>query len=214
MHHVHGIINTFNCALWAGAECEMFDQKFNAGLVWERLLREEDPVSVFMAVPTVYNSLTRHLNDGKVDKTREEIRRIFSSQYRLMVSGSAALPETQMASWFDISGQILLERFGMTEIGMGLSNPYHPVTSRQAGHVGSPLPGVEATMCDLDTGAIFNDTDRQGELLIKSKGMFDRYLNKPEATAECFTEDGWFRTGDCVAKNAETGAYKILGRLS
>ena len=82
----------------------MFDEKFNAGKVWERLLREEDAISLFMAVPTVYNSLTRHLNDGKVDKSRDEIRRIFSQQYRLMVSGSAALPETQMASWFDISG--------------------------------------------------------------------------------------------------------------
>ena len=63
-------------------------------------------------------------------------------KYRLMVSGSAALPVTQMDEWRDISGQTLLERFGMTELGMALSNPYEPIEQRLAGHVGKPLPGV------------------------------------------------------------------------
>jgi len=71
MHHVHGIINVFNCSLWAGAECVMFDRpKFDSEAVWQALIRKEDPFTVFMAVPTIYNTLTRHLNEGNMDVTR------------------------------------------------------------------------------------------------------------------------------------------------
>jgi len=101
-----------------------------------------------------------------------------------MVSGSAALPETQFHEWEQISGQRLLERFGMTELGMALSNPYE-VEGRVPGSVGKVLPGVTAAL-QLENGTIDTHNDGQGELLIKSDAVFDRYLNKPEATAKEF----------------------------
>ena len=124
-----------------------------------------------------------------------------------------------MAKWKEISGQRLLERFGMTELIMALSNPYQPIEDRRPGRVGTPLPGVDAAILDLDdTQTILpSDTDKQGELLIRSASMFDRYLGKPEATAESFFTDPagqkWFSTGDCVTID-NTGSYKIEGRLS
>lgn len=130
-----------------------------------------------------------------------------------MVSGSAALPETQMEEWKEISGQKLLERFGMTEILMALSNPYRPIDGRLKGTVGKPLPGVSAALFQLEEEGLDSnkmtilppDSLEQGELLIKSTSMFDRYLNKPEATAKEFLTDKngqkWFKTGDCAQRD-------------
>ena len=131
----------------------MVKGKFDPHTVWMKLLRQNDPFTLFMAVPTVYALLTRHLLEGKLDQdfTSQQIREILSG-YRLMVSGSAALPEPQMKQWEEISGQHLLERFGMTEILMALSNPYKPISGRIAGRVGTELPGVEAAALDLETG--------------------------------------------------------------
>ena len=147
LHHVHGIVNVLNTSLWNGSTVEMLDGKFDAARTWQNLLREEDPFTVFMAVPTVYNNLAKYIKDGKLRDTHtdEEVKEILS-RYRLMVSGSAALPVTQMAEWRDISGQQLLERFGMTEILMALSNPYRPIEDRLKGCVGKPLPGVTAAL--------------------------------------------------------------------
>ena len=102
---------------------------------------------------------------------------------------------------------------------MALSNPYEPIEGRRPGRVGTELPGVTAAMLDLDDMQTLlpRETDKQGELLIRSTSMFDRYLGKPQATAESFFTDSdgqkWFRTGDCVTVD-ETGSYKIEGRLS
>lgn len=67
LHHVHGIINVLNCALWNGATCEMLEGKFDARRTWETLLREENPLSVFMAVPTVYANLAKFYSDGHLE---------------------------------------------------------------------------------------------------------------------------------------------------
>ena len=107
----------------------------------------------------------------------------------------------------------------MTEILMALSNPYSPISGRKAGRVGMELPGVQAAMLDLESGTDFlpKDTEKQGELLIRSSSMFDRYLGKPEATAESFFTDQaglkWFKTGDCTTID-DQGSYRIEGRLS
>lgn len=121
--------------------------KFNAEETWRLLMREADPVNVFMAVPTVYNNLVRHFDESgmSAEKVKERLGR-----YRLMISGSAALPAAQMQRWEQISGQRLLERFGMTETGFPLSNPYRPVSSRLPGRVGSPMPGASIALLDLD----------------------------------------------------------------
>jgi malonyl-CoA/methylmalonyl-CoA synthetase len=113
-----------------------------------------------------------------------------------------------MERWEQISGQRLLERFGMTETGFPLSNPYRPIEDRLPGHVGSPCPGAKAALID-DQGTLYLDQDPlpyedfQGELLVQTSAMFDRYLNRPEATSDAFiTKQGerWFKTGDSASK--------------
>ena len=134
MHHVHGLINVMNCALWSGATCELREH-FNPVETWEALLRpREDPdsLSLFMAVPTIYYSLIKYYQEKPLDpKTvRERL-----SKFRLMVAGSASLPGPTLEEWQAISGQRLLERYGMTEICMGISNPLK-VNERVQGHMG------------------------------------------------------------------------------
>lgn len=129
----------------------MQEGRFSAQRTWQALLREnQDRNNVFMAVPTVYANLARYYIDGGLeqDYSPQKIQELLSA-YRLMVSGSAALPVSQMDEWKHISGQTLLERFGMTETLMALSNPYLPVEKRLKGCVGSPLPGVEAALLTL-----------------------------------------------------------------
>ena len=123
MHHVHGIVNILNCSLYAGADCHMHNKKFNAKEVTSRLVEED--FTLFMAVPTIYSNLVAHIHsEAKQEEGYRSRVKDRLSKYRLMVSGSAALPETLFKEWETISGQRLLERFGMTELGMALSNSY------------------------------------------------------------------------------------------
>src|SRR5207244_4354494 len=124
-----------------------------------------------------------------------------------MVSGSAALPVPVLEKWQAISGQVLLERYGMTEIGMGLSNPLHGW--RVPGHVGTPLSGVEVPWVDETAKEVAPGTP--GEIEVRGPGVFREYWRKPEATQQAF-RDGWFRTGDVAV--LEEGRYRILGRSS
>lgn len=202
LHHVHGIINILSCALWSGACCE-FLPKFNASKVWDCFLKGQ--MNVFMAVPTIYYKLIAHWESLEVDQ-----RKVYSAAlhpFRLMVSGSAALPVSTLEKWRTISGHTLLERYGMTEIGMALSNPYEG--ERRPGHVGLPLPGVEMRLVDTENKPVAADTP--GEIQIKGPNVFLEYWQKPEATKAAFI-DGWFKTGDIAQYNE--GSYKILGRNS
>lgn len=145
MHHVHGIVNILNCSLWAGADCHLHTSRFNASEVMGRLVNED--FTVFMAVPTIYSNLTSYIKQISLqDPEYGNIVKKRFSQYRLMVSGSSALPETLFNEWHNFTGQRLLERFGMTELNMALSNPYTPVDLRTPGTVGMPLPGVSAAI--------------------------------------------------------------------
>jgi malonyl-CoA/methylmalonyl-CoA synthetase len=125
-----------------------------------------------------------------------------------MVCGSAALPVSVMEKWKHISGQVLLERYGMTEIGMAISNPYDG--ERKAGYVGLPLPGVAIKLVDENYHEVA--ADEPGEIIVKGANVFNEYWRKPEATAETFTSDGWFKTGDIAI--VEDGYYRIMGRNS
>jgi malonyl-CoA/methylmalonyl-CoA synthetase len=127
---------------------------------------------------------------------------------RLMVSGSAALPVPVLERWRELSGHTLLERYGMTEIGMGLSNPYRG--ERIPGSVGMPLPGVEVRLIGDDGSEVFGD--EPGEIQVKGPTVFLEYWDRPEDTDSAFTSDGWFRTGD--TGGVEQGRYRILGRSS
>jgi malonyl-CoA/methylmalonyl-CoA synthetase len=203
LHHVHGIVNVISCALWSGAICE-FIPEFSAEEIFR--LFEKGEINVFMAVPTVYFKLIAYWESLPEEKKSS----ITSSleKFRLMVCGSAALPVSVMEKWKLISKHTLLERYGMTEIGMAISNPYHG--DRRAGYVGLPLPGVEIKLADEQYNEV--KEGEPGEILVKGKNVFSEYWNKPEATAKEFTADGWFKTGDIAV--VENGYYRIMGRNS
>ena len=203
MHHVHGIINITSCALWTGACCE-FLPKFNTEKIFDIFC--EGKVNIFMAVPTIYFKLITQWNEFSINK-QEEVSN-YLSKFRFMVSGSAALPISVLNEWKQISGQTLLERYGMTEMGMAISNPYRG--ERKPGYIGQPLHGVEIRLADENDIPVAEET--QGEIQIKGANLFKEYWGKPKETKETFTEDGWFKTGDiAIFKN---GSYKILGRNS
>jgi malonyl-CoA/methylmalonyl-CoA synthetase len=124
-----------------------------------------------------------------------------------MVCGSSALPVSTLLRWKEISGHTLLERYGMTEIGMALSNPLHG--DRVPGSVGRPLPSVEVQLVDENGMTVPSGTP--GEIEVRGPGVFAEYWNKPEATHAAFRA-GWFRTGDTAT--IENGVYRILGRTS
>tara|TARA_B100000676_G_scaffold97175_1_gene97150 strand:- start:178 stop:873 length:696 start_codon:yes stop_codon:yes gene_type:complete len=125
-----------------------------------------------------------------------------------MISGSAALPVPTLESWEKITGHRLLERYGMTEIGMGLSNPLEG--ERRPGFVGGPLPGVEARL--VSEIEVEVPEGSAGTIQIRGPGVFKEYWRRPKETAEAFTSEGWFRTGDRAI--VEDGAWRILGRNS
>ena len=203
LHHVHGIVNVLGCALWSGAVCEM-PPGFDAEQVWERFAG--GGLTLFMAVPTIYRRLIAAWESADPDRQRRwsaGARRL-----RLMVSGSAALPDSTLERWREVSGHTLLERYGMTETGMILSTPLRG--RRLPGTVGAPLPGVAVRRAG-DDGSPVADPATPAEIEVRGPGVFAEYWRRPEATAEAF-HDGWFRTGDVAV--IEDGAYRLLGRKS
>jgi len=203
LHHIHGIINVMSCALWAGAVIEPF-ARFEMEPILQRIAA--GAYSVFMAVPTIYVKLIQQL-ESMTDEERDRVVAGFR-QMRLMISGSAALPASVHETWTSLTGQKLLERYGMTEIGMGLSNPYDG--ERRPGAVGQPLPKVEIRL-KSEQGAIATADAEPGEIQVRGPGVFLEYFNRPDATAVAF-DDGWFCTGDMAV--VEDGYYRIMGRLS
>ena len=189
LHHVHAIVNVLGCALAAGASCEILPQ-FDADRAWDRLASGE--ITVLSAVPTIYHRLIASYDAAPPAVQRA--RRDGSRRVRLMMSGSAALPVRTLERWREITGHTLLERYGMTELGMVLSNPLHG--DRRPGSVGTPLPGVEVRLVD-------------GELEVRGPGVFLEYWRRPQETRDAF-HDGWFRTGDVAV--LEDGSYRLLGR--
>ena len=202
LHHTHGLVNVTLCALANGARVEM-REGFDAEGCWRRL--EEGGLTLFMAVPTVYARLaaTWDAADHATRARRSEACR----QLRLMVSGSAALPVPLFSRWEELSGHRLLERYGMTEIGMALSNPLRG--DRVPGTVGSVLPGVRVRLVD-EEGEECSDGE-PGELSVSGPTLFREYHGRPEETAKSFA-GSWFLTGDVAVR--EHGAFRILGRAS
>ncbi len=210
LHHTHGIVNALCCPLYAGATVE-FAGGFDPAVTWQRLASGE--ISVFMAVPTIYAKLL-HAWDAAEGSTRRRWAR-GAGALRLMVSGSAALPVRVFERWEEITGHRLLERYGMTEIGMGLSNPYDG--ERRPGTVGQPLPGVDLRLVRPATGRVLADgvealdPGASGEIRVRGPMVFCEYWRRPRETEGAFV-DGWFRTGDEAV--LEDGYYRILGRRS
>jgi malonyl-CoA/methylmalonyl-CoA synthetase len=203
LHHVHGIINILSCGLWAGATVHLF-ARFDIPKITAEIVA--GTYNVFMAVPTIYVKLIQYFDSiepAQVQKICDGFQPM-----RLNISGSAACPVKLFNQWQDLTGQVLLERYGMTEIGMGLSNPYDG--ERRAGHVGQPLPGVDAQLFDEDDNAI-TEKNTPGEIRIRGDNVFLEYWDNEAATKESF-KGGWFCTGDIAV--IDDGYYRIMGRSS
>ena len=192
--HVHGLFVAIHGALLAGSKMLWFG-KFDARAVIARL----PEASVFMGVPTLYVRML----------AEPALTRAACARMRLFVSGSAPLLIETFDAWRERSGHTILERYGMSETVMLTSNPYRPESARRGGTVGLPLPGVGVRVRD-DKGLPLA-TDEIGGIEVKGPNVFKGYWRMPEKTAEEFTTDLWFRTGDVGRIDAD-GYVTIVGR--
>jgi malonyl-CoA/methylmalonyl-CoA synthetase len=203
LFHTHGLVVGLHCALAAGATV-LLHRRFEAAAVTEELMSGRP--TLFFGVPTMYVRLVDEL------RRRETISGF--DRTRLFCSGSAPLSPETFAAFRELTGHEILERYGMTETGMNLSNAY--AGPRIPGTVGTPLPGVSIRIVDRD-GRDVSPGD-EGELLVRGSNVFAGYWRAPEKTAESFTQDElgrrWFRTGDLARRDPETGYITLLGRSS
>ncbi|KAK8157174.1 hypothetical protein IWX90DRAFT_489384 [Phyllosticta citrichinensis] len=228
LHHIHGTVNAILAPMFSGSSIE-FMFPFNANHVWERLgapfipnqTSPKEKITFLTAVPTIYNRLL-HTHKSLSPELKAATRTATQPAHlRLNISGSAALPTPTKAAWSDLSsGNVLLERYGMTEVGMALSCGLD-FADRVDGSVGWPLPFVEARLVDTETNEIIHDgeeltadgKERQGEIQLRGPTIFQEYWRNAEATAKEFVEgsDGkgrWFKTGDVAVRRAVESAGK------
>jgi long-subunit acyl-CoA synthetase (AMP-forming) len=161
-----------------------------------------------MAVPTIYSRLLKTF--PSLSQDTQTIAKEALGNLRLAISGSAALPGSVKEEWEALGGGAMLERYGMTEIGMALSQRL-PLSDRMTNSVGWPLPGVHVRLMDGEEEV--KEAGKEGEIQIKGDTVFKEYWQKKETTKKEFTRDGWFKTGD-IAIVDERGAYYIKGRAS
>jgi malonyl-CoA/methylmalonyl-CoA synthetase len=197
LFHVHGLGNGLHSWLISGCCMRLldrFDQRTTPSV-----MLDFKPTLVF-GVPTVYIRLL----DAKV--LSDDDARAIGGAARLFVCGSAPLPAHVHEAFRQRFGHTILERYGMSEALMIMSNPYEG--ERRAGSVGPPLPGVSARIMG-DSGVVLGD-DEVGEVQIRSPHLFSGYWRRPDATADAF-DDGWFKTGD-LGVRAPDGYYTLRGR--
>jgi malonyl-CoA/methylmalonyl-CoA synthetase len=242
LQHIHGTMNALLAPLLAGSTVE-FMNGFNAERVWARLAAPfippaatangaangtaanlngtnhksppTQPISILTAVPTVWARLLASYQTLSPELQMAGKEAISSVHLRLNISGSAALPSPIREAWTQLSGgNVLLERYGMTEVGMAISCGLD-YADRIDGSVGWPLPSVEARLAERneETGeetiiALGEERDpatrreRQGEIQLRGPTIFTEYWRNPAATDQEFTPDGWFRTGDIAIRRA------------
>ncbi|KAI8828568.1 AMP-dependent synthetase and ligase [Chytriomyces cf. hyalinus JEL632] len=184
-------------------------KKLSPKQTWSRFTSPSRDLTLFMAVPTIYARLLEHFDSVPIDQ--QSSMTSACAQFRLMVSGSAALPSPVFDKWERVSGHRLLERYGMTEIGMALGNRYEG--PRLPGKVGVPFQGVEARIQDENGEDVTLVPGSTGELLIRGPQVFKEYWNNPKATKKSFNGE-WFLTGDIVTITQPHSYFQILGRAS
>ena len=192
--HVHGLFVASHGALLAGAKMIWF-QRFDPAAVVARL----PEATVFMGVPTLY---VRMLGVPALNVQA-------AAHMRLFISGSAPLLVETFNDWKARTGHTILERYGMSETVMLTSNPYRPESARRGGTVGLPLPGVQLRIHD-DKGMPVPQGEIGG-IEVKGPNVFKGYWRMPEKTADDFTNDLWFKTGD-VGHIDPDGYVTIVGR--
>ena len=196
LFHAHGLMVGLHGTLFTGASA-VLRRTFDAAEVLSTL--QSDPsITMFFGVPTMYTRLV----------TEAERHGVPAHRLRLFVSGSAPLSAQLFADFERLFGQRILERYGMTETIMNLTNPYEG--ERRAGTVGGPFPGQEARVVDVRTRQPLPPGEI-GEIEVRGPHVFAGYWNWPEATADAFSADGWFKTGDLGWCSAD-GYYTITGR--
>lgn len=196
LFHVHGLMVGIHGTFFTGGSA-ILREKFAAEDVLTTL-HNEPAITLFFGVPTMYVRLL----------AEAERRGAPERPLRLYVSGSAPLSAQVFLDFAQRFGQPILERYGMTETIMNLTNPY--AGERRAGTVGAPFPGQEARVVHVQTRQIL-PADEIGEIEVRGPHVFSGYWKRPEATAEAFTTDGWFKTGD-LGWYSKDGYYTITGR--
>jgi malonyl-CoA/methylmalonyl-CoA synthetase len=196
LFHTHGLMVGLHGTLFSGGSVDL-RRRFVASEVLSAL-REDASLTMFFGVPTMYGRLV------------EEARRtgIRPRQLRLLVSGSAPLSPQLFHEVEEVFGQRILERYGMTETIMNTTNPYEG--ERRPGTVGMPYPGQEARVVDVRTRQPL-PAGETGEIEVRGPHVFAGYWQRPDATAEAFDPEGWFRTGDLGLRDAD-GYFHITGR--
>ena len=196
LFHVHALGNGLHCWLISGCRMRLLErfehQKAAAALL-------DFQPTLFFGVPTMYVRLL---------ETPEDVAQAIGARMRLFVSGSAPLPAQILEEFRARFGHTILERYGMSETLMNISNPY--AGERRPGSVGLPLPGVSARILNAD-GALVADGET-GELFLRGSNVFSGYWRREDATRAAFV-DGWFRTGD-IAMRSPDGYYTLCGRKS
>jgi malonyl-CoA/methylmalonyl-CoA synthetase len=194
LFHVHGLGNGLHC--WLASGCQMrLQERFESSNAGETFL--DFRPTLFFGVPTIYVRLL---------EISEETAQTIGRLMRLFVSGSAPLPAHVLEAFHKRFGHTILERYGMTETLMNLSNPY--IGERRAGSVGMPLPGVLVRLLNSDGEPVPNG--QTGELYVHGPNVFREYWRNSHATEEAFV-DGYFRTGDLATCSAD-GYYTLQGR--
>jgi len=191
--HTHGLFVAINTSMVVGSSM-IFMARFDIDIVIQQLPR----ATTMMAVPTFYTRLLAH-----ADFNRELV-----SHMRLFTSGSAPLLAETHLQFEQVTGQRILERYGMTETNMNTSNPYQG--ERRAGTVGLALPGIEIRICDTQTGVEMPQGET-GMIEVRGPNVFLGYWRKPEKTAAEFRDDGFFISGDLGLLDAD-GYLHIVGR--
>jgi malonyl-CoA/methylmalonyl-CoA synthetase len=218
-------MNALITPLFAGSTIE-FLFPFNATAVWNRLGapfmlngKTKEKITFFTVVPTIYNRLLATHRDLPPELMEASRKALFPENMRLNISGSSALPTPTRKAWADLSGgNVLLERYGMTEVGMALSCGLD-YADRIDGAVGWPLPNVQARLVDTETNEVIqfgqeidaNRRERDGEIQLRGPNIFTEYWRNSEATKAEFVEgeDGqgpWFKTGDIAVRRDVPGA--------
>ncbi|GAC1357767.1 MAG: acyl-CoA synthetase [Ktedonobacteraceae bacterium] len=196
LFHTHGLMVGMHGTLFTGASV-VLRRKFDA-VDCLHTLRDDPNVTLFFGVPTMY---TRLLAEAERSGVPSHLPRLF-------VSGSAPLSAQLFEQFAQVFRQCILERYGMTETIMNTTNPY--VGERRAGTVGAPFPGQEARVVDVTTRQPLPPGEI-GEIEVRGPHVFAGYWNRPDATAEAFGPDGWFKTGD-LGWCSPDGYYTITGR--
>jgi malonyl-CoA/methylmalonyl-CoA synthetase len=198
LFHVHGLaIGVYGTVLHRGHA--LLHRHFSPAAIVHDFAERE--ATIFMGVPTMYSSLVEHLGQHPEDAAHLHKGRLFTA-------GSAALSPELFSRFESLCGHRVLERYGMTETLISLSNPYRG--ERRPGSVGLPVPGY-ALRVVADSGREC-EANEAGELWVRGAGVMPRYWQRPDADSESFY-DGWFRTGDVVIRQPD-GYIRIVGRLS